>query len=405
MSSGLPCTDPRHAASSGSPSTREVSASTAGSVADGTRQRGEIIERHLVGPVHVLDDQQHRRDARTPSRAAARPRRPGPAGAPRCPSPRTARRDPPAAADRARSSRNGSLVRERRVPRRSVAAAPRAGPRRPLRRQIHQADDDFADGVAPLGHAEVEHEPGMAGEACGERAAGATRRRGATCRCRRRRARTRCRRCRRPRSSRSDAASCASSGAAARRTAALPTRSAASTNSTKRHAVSGASIPLTCAPSIGAHRAMRCAAACTASSSTVSPAPASFSRRAARLTELPITVYARCRAPPRPLATTSPDAMPMCTASGWPAAPPSDGHRAMDLGRGAHRAHRVVVVRDRRAEHGHHRVADVLVDAAAEALDDLVGDLVEPPEHRVHVLRIERAATAACSRRDPRRGR
>ena len=63
----------------------------------------------------------------------------------------------------------------------------------------------------------------------------------------------------------------------------------------------------------------------------------------------------------------------------------------MDLGRGAHRAHRVVAVRDRCAEHRHHRIADVLVDAAAEALDDLVGRLVEPLEHRVDVLRVERA--------------
>ena len=66
------------------------------------------------------------------------------------------------------------------------------------------------------------------------------------------------------------------------------------------------------------------------------------------------------------------------------------GHRTMNLGRGAHRANRVVAVRDRRAEHRHHRIADVLVDAAAKALDDLVGGCVEPLEQRMHVLRIER---------------
>ena len=38
-------------------------------------------------------------------------------------------------------------------------------------------------------------------------------------------------------------------------------------------------------------------------------------------------------------------------------------HRVVDLARGAHRALDVVAVRDRRAEHRHRRVADVLVDA------------------------------------------
>ena len=36
-------------------------------------------------------------------------------------------------------------------------------------RQIHQADDDFANGVAPFGHPEIEHEAGMADESLGQR--------------------------------------------------------------------------------------------------------------------------------------------------------------------------------------------------------------------------------------------
>ena len=43
----------------------------------------------------------------------------------------------------------------------------------------------------------------------------------------------------------------------------------------------GASIPSTCVSSIGAQRAIRWVAKCTASSTTVSLAPASFNSRAA----------------------------------------------------------------------------------------------------------------------------
>ena len=38
------------------------------------------------------------------------------------------------------------------------------------RRQVHETDDDFAGHLAPLGHAEVQHEAGMTGEAGGQRA-------------------------------------------------------------------------------------------------------------------------------------------------------------------------------------------------------------------------------------------
>jgi hypothetical protein len=43
-------------------------------------------------------------------------------------------------------------------------------------------------------------------------------------------------------------------------------------------------------------------------------------------------------------------------------------------------------VGDRRPEHGHDAVADVLVDRAAEALDDGVDPRKEPLEQAVHLL-------------------
>ena len=60
-----------------------------------------------------------------------------------------------------------------------------------------------------------------------------------------------------------------------------------------------------------------------------------------------------------------------------------------DLGHGAHRPQRVVLVRDRDAEHRHRRVADELLHRAAVPLDDQP-DLLEVAAHRApHRLRIE----------------
>jgi hypothetical protein len=64
------------------------------------------------------------------------------------------------------------------------------------------------------------------------------------------------------------------------------------------------------------------------------------------------------------------------------------GHRLVDLARRAHGALDVVAVRDRRAEHRHRRVADVLVDAAAAARDRPVDELEEAAEQPVHLLRV-----------------
>ena len=52
--------------------------------------------------------------------------------------------------------------------------------------------------------------------------------------------------------------------------------------------------------------------------------------------------------------------------SSWPSADRGD-----QVERGADRALGVVLLRDRRAPDGHHRVADELLDRAAVALDDL----------------------------------
>ncbi len=76
------------------------------------------------------------------------------------------------------------------------------------------------------------------------------------------------------------------------------------------------------------------------------------------------------------------------------------GKRAPELGRqrahgrvyarrGAQRPQRVVAVRDRRAEHAHDRVADVLVDRAAALRDQAVDQLEIAREQPVHVLGVE----------------
>ena len=64
-------------------------------------------------------------------------------------------------------------------------------------------------------------------------------------------------------------------------------------------------------------------------------------------------------------------------------------HCALDLGGRSHRACGVVTVRDRRAEHGHDCIADVLVDAAATANHDPVERLEIAAEQGVQVLGVE----------------
>ena len=64
-------------------------------------------------------------------------------------------------------------------------------------------------------------------------------------------------------------------------------------------------------------------------------------------------------------------------------------HRLADRESGADGALRIVAVRGRSAEDGHHRVADELLDDAAEGLDLRPHRLVVRAEDRPHVLRVE----------------
>ncbi len=64
------------------------------------------------------------------------------------------------------------------------------------------------------------------------------------------------------------------------------------------------------------------------------------------------------------------------------------GHRVVDVARGPHRALDVVAVRDRRAEHRHRRVADVLVDRASRARDDAVDHLEVAAQQPVNLLGV-----------------
>ncbi len=66
------------------------------------------------------------------------------------------------------------------------------------------------------------------------------------------------------------------------------------------------------------------------------------------------------------------------------------GHRTNDRVGRADCACRIVAMRDGRAEDRHHRVADVLVDATAEALDDRVDRAEESLEHPMDVLGVLR---------------
>ena len=64
-------------------------------------------------------------------------------------------------------------------------------------------------------------------------------------------------------------------------------------------------------------------------------------------------------------------------------------HRLAHGERRAHGALGVVAVGDRRAEDAHHRVADELLDDAAERLDLVANALVVRREDRAHVLGVE----------------
>ena len=62
--------------------------------------------------------------------------------------------------------------------------------------------------------------------------------------------------------------------------------------------------------------------------------------------------------------------------------------RLVDLQRRSDRALRVVGMGDWGSEHGHHAVANVLVDGPAERLHDVVNDAEEAVQERVDLLGI-----------------
>ena len=66
------------------------------------------------------------------------------------------------------------------------------------------------------------------------------------------------------------------------------------------------------------------------------------------------------------------------------------GDPVADRERRANRALGIVLVRDRRAEHRHHRVADELLHRAAALLELGAQPLVVRPQDRLDVLRVER---------------
>jgi hypothetical protein len=70
------------------------------------------------------------------------------------------------------------------------------------------------------------------------------------------------------------------------------------------------------------------------------------------------------------------------------------GERVADSERGADGALGVVLMRRRRPEQRHHRVADELLDRAAVALELLAQPRVVGGKHRAHVLRVEPLSAA-----------
>ena len=100
----------------------------------------------------------------------------------------------------------------------------------------------------------------------------------------------------------------------------------------------------------------------------------------------PTSVYSTRSSEPSNAAATSPVDSPMPSPnSGKPVGAPLLVHRVLALvhrARGGERPVGVVVLRERRAEHGHHRVADVLHHRAALGEDRRVHLGAVRVEHR-----------------------
>ncbi len=73
-----------------------------------------------------------------------------------------------------------------------------------------------------------------------------------------------------------------------------------------------------------------------------------------------------------------------------PSLEPELGKRVPHLRRRPYRPQRVVLVQRGHAEHGHHRITDELLDAAAMPLDDRLHPVEVAREHRTEALRVER---------------
>ena len=88
-----------------------------------------------------------------------------------------------------------------------------------------------------------------------------------------------------------------------------------------------------------------------------------------------------------------------------PTLDPELGQRVPHLDGGPQRPQRVVLVHDRHAEDGHHRVADELLDRAAVALDDRLHPVEVAREQRTQRLRVESTRRAPSTRSRRRRAR
>ena len=123
------------------------------------------------------------------------------------------------------------------------------------------------------------------------------------------------------------------------------------------------------------------AARWVASPTSTVPGGATLCSRLAVLTMSPATM-------PWLVAPRVTAASPVSTpARAWMPRPEA-GHRVDELQRRADGALGVVFLGDRRAPHGHHRVADELLDRAAVALDDVAREVEVARQRVADVLRV-----------------
>ena len=153
-------------------------------------------------------------------------------------------------------------------------------------------------------------------------------------------------------------------------------------HATSRNAGTGSRFPFSSSGSTGSTVTASRTSDSVSAPIRISPGGAACSSRAATLTASPVTSVS-----PSP-ATTSPVFTPVRKKCDRELLAERRQPLA-DLGHRAHRPQRIVLVRDRDAEHRHRRVSDELLHRAAMALDDQP-DLLEVATHRSsHRLGIE----------------